>query len=68
MRWEGEKDGRLVRLEGGEGGRVVSWQGGKVVRWERWDNGEADRWEVPGFIQGWETKDEFKISSFCYRC
>ena len=63
MRWEGEKVGRLVRWEGG---RVVRWQGGKVVRWERWENGEAERCEVPGFIEGWETQDESKISSFCF--
>ena len=56
----GGKCGRVVRWQGGKGGKVVRWQGGKggrVVRWERW--------QVPGFIQGWGTQGEFKISSFC---
>ena len=35
----------------------MRWQGekgGGMVRWERW--------QVPGFIQGWGTQDEFKVS------
>ena len=42
------------------------WKGSEVTRWENWENGEAERWKVPGFIQGWGTQDESKISSFCF--
>ena len=58
--------GRVVRQgrwEGSEMGRWERWEGSEVARWE---NGEAERWEVPGFIQGWGTQDESKISFFCF--
>ena len=42
------------------------WEVGEVERWERWESGEVARWEVPGFIQGWGTQGESKISSFCF--
>ena len=57
---------RQGRWEGSEVVRWERWEGSEVARWESWENGEAERWEVPGFIQGWGTQDESKISSFCF--
>ena len=69
-RWKGSEvgrqGGRVVSWECGKGGRLMRWEGNEVARWERWENGEAERSEVPGFIQGWGTRDESKISSFCF--
>ena len=48
-----------MRRQGGKGARVVRWQGGK--------GGRVVRWEVPGFIQGWGTESQSKISSFWSR-
>ena len=48
-----------MRWQGGKGARVVRWQGGK--------GGRVVRWEVPGFIQGWGTESQSKISSFWSR-
>ena len=39
-----------------------------MARWERWENCEAQRREVPGFIKGWGTQHESKISSFSFWC
>ena len=64
-RWEVSEVGRWRRWEGSEVARWEKWEGSEVVRLENWENGEAGRWEVPGFIQGWETEDQSKISSFC---
>ena len=66
-RWEVSEVGRWERLEVREVGR--RWEGGevgRVVRWERWEDGVAKRWEVPGFIQGWKTQAESRISSVCF--
>ena len=56
--------GRVVRQGKWEGSEVGMWEGREVARWEgsevaRWENDESERWEVPGFIQGWGTQDEF---------
>ena len=39
-----------------------------MARSERRESSEVVRWEVPGFIQGWGTQGESKISPFCFRC
>ena len=57
---------RQGRWEGSEVGKVAGWERWKGSEVARWENGEAERWEVPGFIQGWGTQDESKISSFCF--
>ena len=62
-RWEGSEVGRWGRWEGSEVVRWERWKGSEVARWERWENGEAEKWEAPGFIQGWGTQDNSKISS-----
>ena len=57
-RWEGSEVGKVAEWE--------RWKGSEVARWERWENGEAERWEVTGFIQGFGSQDESKISSFYF--
>ena len=49
-RWEGTE---VAKWEGSE---VARWEGSELARWKRLENGEAERWEVPGFIQGLETR------------
>ena len=49
-----------------EAGEVGRWKGNEVARWEWQESGEVERWEVPGFIQGWGTRGESKILSFCF--
>ena len=65
-RWEGSDVGRLERWEVSEMGRWGTWESSELAIWERWENGEVEKWEVPGFIQGWGTQVDSKISSFCF--
>ena len=65
-RWEVREVGRWGKWEGSEMARWKRWKSSEVARWERRENGETERWEVPGFIQGWGTQHESKISSFCF--
>ena len=48
---------------------MASWErqeGCELARRGRWETIEVARWKVPGFIQGWETKGDSKISSFYF--
>lgn len=49
-----------------EGNEVEREEGKEVARWKTWETDEAGRREILAFIQGWETLDKSKISSFCF--
>ena len=67
-RWDGSEVASCDWWEGSEVASWDRWEGSEVARWERWESSEVARWEVPGFIRGWGTQGESKISSFCFRC